>query len=313
VQTRLRIGTRGSPLALVQANMVIAALARAHGWSQEEAAARTEVVPIKTSGDRIQDRPLADIGGKGLFAKELEEALDERRIDCAVHSLKDMPGVLPPGLTIACHLVREDPRDAFVSSAAAGLGELPKGAVVGTSSVRRKAILLNKRPDLTIVGLRGNVETRLKKIAHGEAAATILALAGLRRLGVERHARHVFSTDEMLPAVAQGAIGVEVREDASTIPDLFAPANDIETDLTVTLERAFLAALDGSCRTPLAGFAQRQGGTIVLAGCVLSPDGRTRIDVARTARVETTKEAQIVGNDAGRELLARAGRNFFDV
>ncbi len=313
MQTRLRIGTRGSPLALVQTKMVIAALARTHGWSDGETDERVEIVAMKTSGDRVQDRPLADIGGKGLFAKELEEALQGGRIDCAVHSLKDMPGVLPPGLVIACHMPREDPRDAFVSATAADLSRLPKGGVVGTSSVRRKAMLLNIRPDLAIVGFRGNVDTRLRKLAAGEADATVLALAGLKRLGADTHVRHVFSAREMLPAVAQGAIGVEMREGAADVRELFAPVNHVETDLTVTLERAFLAALDGSCRTPLAGLAERRGDTIEFTGCVLTPDGRTRIDVSRAIPYSAAKASEAAGRDAGGELLGRAGRHFFDV
>ena len=314
MQTRLRIGTRGSLLALAQTHMVIAALARAHGWSADEAQARTEVVPIKTTGDRVQDRPLADIGGKGLFAKELEEALIAGTIDAAVHSLKDLPGLLPYGMILACHLPREDPRDVLVAKSAKSLNDLPPGAVVGTSSVRRKAMLLHARPDLKIVGFRGNVDTRLKKLASGEADATILALAGLKRLGVESHASHIFTTREMLPAVAQGAIGVEILESNTKMRDLFAPANDRETDIAVTLERAFLAVLDGSCRTPIAGLAERRDAhPLAFAGCVLSPDGSKRLDVTRQAAITTAAEATQVGEDAGRELAAKAGRAFFEV
>jgi hydroxymethylbilane synthase len=294
--------------------MVIAALARAHGWSADEAQARTEIVPIKTTGDRVQDRPLADIGGKGLFAKELEEALIAGTIDAAVHSLKDLPGLLPYGMILACHLPREDPRDVLVAKTAKSLNDLPPGAVVGTSSVRRKAMLLHARPDLKIVGFRGNVDTRLKKLANGEADATILALAGLKRLGAEAHASHIFATHEMLPAVAQGAIGVEILESNAKTRDLFAPANDRETDIAVTLERAFLAVLDGSCRTPIAGLAERRDArTIAFAGCVLSPDGRKRLDVTRQAAITTAAEAAQVGEDAARELAAKAGRAFFEV
>jgi hydroxymethylbilane synthase len=314
VQTRLRLGTRGSALALAQTNMVIAALARANGWSDDEAAARTEIVPIKTSGDRIQDRPLADIGGKGLFAKELEEALTAGAIDAAVHSLKDLPGFLPPGMIIACHLPREDPRDVLVAKAAKTLAGLPKSARVGTSSVRRRAMLLHARPDLEIVGFRGNVDTRLKKLANGEADATILALAGLKRLKMEAHASHIFTSHEMLPAVAQGAIGVEVLEANARLRSMFAPANHTETDIAVTLERAFLAVLDGSCRTPIAGLAERDTvGNIAFSGCVLTPDGRTRVDVARNAAIATASEAHDLGTDAGRELAVKAGRSFFEV
>ncbi len=314
MQSRLRIGTRGSALALTQTQLVIAALARAQGWSDAEADARTEIVAIKTTGDKVQDRSLADIGGKGLFAKEIEEGLLAGTIDCAVHSLKDMPGILPSGLVIACHLPREDPRDAFVSKVAANLSELPPGAVVGTSSVRRQAMLLNARPDLKLVAFRGNVDTRLSKLGAGAATATVLALAGLRRLGAEAHARHIFSTHEMLPAVAQGAIGIEAREDNTRLRDLISPANHRDSDFAVTLERAFLAALGGSCKTPIAGLAERHDpSTFHFTGCVLTPDGRTRIDVTRTASVANAKEAESVGLDAGRELLSRAGRSFFEV
>jgi hydroxymethylbilane synthase len=314
VQTRLRIGTRGSALALTQTRMVIAALAHAHGWSAEEAEARTEIVPIKTTGDRVQDRPLADIGGKGLFAKELEEALTAGTIDAAVHSLKDLPGLLPRGMILACHLKREDPRDALVARNARSLADLPRGARVGTGSVRRTAMLLHARPDINVVGFRGNVDTRLRKLANGEADATILALAGLKRLRAEAHASQIFTTQEMLPAVAQGAIGVEVLEADVRIRDLFAPANDRPTDIAVTLERAFLAILDGSCRTPIAGLAEHRNRTdIVFNGCVLTPDGRTRHNIARQAAITTAAEATQVGTDAGRELAAKAGRAFFEV
>lgn len=314
MQTRLRIGTRGSALALAQTRMVIEALGHAHRWSAEEAEARTEIVPIKTTGDKVQDRPLADIGGKGLFAKELEEALFAGEIDCAVHSLKDLPGRLPPRLILACHLPREDPRDVFVSAKAANLQSLPAGAVIGTSSVRRKAMLLNARPDLDIVGFRGNVDTRLKKIANGEADATILALAGLKRLGLAQRATHVFSSTEMLPAVAQGTIGVEILASNGTVRDLLAPADDTATNIAVSLERAFQAELDGSCRTPIAGLAEwTSASALAFTGCVLSPDGRTRLDVARDASPATADEAAAIGEDAGRDLAARAGRHFFEV
>ena len=314
MQTRLRIGTRGSPLALTQTNMVIAALARAHGISLDEAKSRVEVVPIKTSGDKIQDRPLADIGGKGLFAKELEEALFAGEIDAAVHSLKDLPGQLPPGFVLACHLPREDPRDVLVAKTAKSLADLPLGAVVGTSSVRRAAMLRHARPDLKLVGFRGNVDTRLKKLANGEADATVLALAGLKRLDAEQHVSHVFSAQEMLPAVAQGAIGVETLVVGRAARSLFEAANDRQTDIAVTLERAFLATLDGSCRTPIAGLAEwLDPRTIAFRGCVLTPDGSTRIDVTRTATSVTVAEATAIGQDAGRELAAKAGRSFFQV
>lgn len=313
MQSPLRIGTRGSKLALTQTGMVIAALAKAHGWSADEAAAKTEVVVIKTTGDRVQDRPLADIGGKGLFAKEIEEALIAGTIDCAVHSLKDLPAVMPKGLTLACHLEREDPRDAFVSIKAKSLSELPPNAAFGTSSVRRGAMLLNLRPDLNLVEFRGNVDTRLRKLEEGQAEATILALAGLKRLGLEAHATQVFSNDEMLPAVAQGAVGIELRMTDGKTRDLLMRANHRPTDLAVTYERAFQAALGGSCRTPIAGLATWLGPhTITFKGSVLSRDGKTRHDVARIETVTTAAQAEKSGDDAGRELLARAGRDFLD-
>ncbi len=315
MQSRLRIGTRGSKLALAQTEMVIAALARAHRWSADEAAARTEVVVIKTTGDKIQDRSLADIGGKGLFAKEIEDALFAGTIDCAVHSLKDLPAVMPDGLTVACMLPREDPRDAFVSRSAATLSTLPKGAIVGTSSVRRRAMLAHARPDLQLVEFRGNVDTRLRKLDDGIAQATVLALAGLKRLGIEANASHIFSNEEMLPAVAQGAIGIEIRGIDDKTRALIASANHRDTDLAVTLERAFQAALGGSCRTPIAGIATwRNAHTIDFNGCVLSPDGAKRVDVARaSAKVTTAQDAEAIGTDAGRELLSRAGPHFFTV
>lgn len=314
MQSRLRIGTRGSKLALTQTDMVIAALAKAHGWSADEANARTEIVPIKTSGDRIQDRPLADVGGKGLFAKELEEALFAGTIDAAVHSLKDLPGVLPEGLILACHLPREDPRDALVAKTVKTLADLPRNAVIGSSSVRRKAMLLNARPDLTVITFRGNVDTRLRKLADGEADATVLALAGLKRLGAEANANHVFSAKEMLPACAQGAIGVEIRETNTRVRDLFAAGNHRETDIAVSLERAFQAALDGSCRTPIAGLAEwRDARTLTFSGCVLSPDGRKRHDVTRTTSPTNADDAAKTGTEAGRELATKAGRSFFEV
>ena len=314
MQTTIRIGTRGSPLALVQTRAVIAALAHSHGWSADEAAARTSIVAIKTSGDRVQDRPLADIGGKGLFAKEIEEALIAGDIDCAVHSLKDMPTTLPSGLVIDCILPREDPRDAFISKSAESLMELPLGATIGTCSVRRQAQLLNARPDLKTVVLRGNVETRLARVDAGEIEATILALAGLKRLNKANAARHIFSTTEMLPAVAQGAIGVETRLNDIQTNALLQSINHTLSALAVTLERAFQAVLDGSCKTPIAGLAEWSApGQITFRGCALSPDGKERFDVARAATLTDFKQAMAIGCSAGEELLSRAGRQFFQI
>lgn len=311
MQTRLRIGTRGSALALAQTHAFIAALAKAHGWSDPKA--QTEIVVIKTTGDKIQDRSLADLGGKGLFAKEIEDALIGHTIDCAVHSLKDMPEALPPGLIIAGHLPREDPRDALISLKAASLAELPQGAVIGSSSVRRQAMLLNKRPDLKMVLFRGNVDTRLRKVAEGQVDATILAIAGLKRLGLDGNARHVFSVEEMLPAAAQGAIGIELRTDDSRTRALVEAIDHRETALTVAVERAFLATLDGSCRTPIGALAERNGTSIKFTGCVLSLDGKIRHDVARNTAIANVAEAAALGRDAGQDLLARAGRSLFTV
>jgi hydroxymethylbilane synthase len=314
VQTPIRIGTRGSPLALAQTHTVIATLARAHGWTQEQAAARTSIVVIKTSGDKIQDRPLADLGGKGLFAKEIEEALLANTIDCAVHSLKDMPTLLPDGLVLDCVLEREDPRDALIARAGKTLADLPQGAIVGTSSVRRQALLLNARPDLKIVMLRGNVETRLNRVLSGDMDATLLAIAGLIRLGKAHAASSIFSETELLPAVAQGTIGIEMRTADHDLRKLFAAINHVTTDLCVTLEREFLTVLDGSCKTPIAGLATRDGNAnMTFKGSALSPDGKRRFDVTRNSVVETRQQAQAMGRDAGNDLLARAGRNFFQV
>jgi hydroxymethylbilane synthase len=294
--------------------MVIAALAGVMNWSADEAAIRTTIVPIKTSGDRIQDRPLADLGGMGLFAKELEEALLRNEIDCAVHSLKDMPTALPPGLILDCVLPREDPRDALIATAGESLEDLPKKARFGTSSVRRQAMLLNRRPDLRIVPLRGNVETRLSKVTAGDMEATVLAIAGLNRLGKQASARAILDISEMLPAVAQGAIGIECRGQDRRLVEALERINHAETHLAVTLEREFLTVLDGSCKTPIGGYARRNGDTKMrFEGCALSPDGKIRFDVQREEIARTPDEARAIGRSAGEELLARAGRNFFQV
>ena len=233
----------------------------AHGLAPEQC----ELVIIKTTGDRITDRPLIEAGGKGLFTKELEEALFAGDIDLAVHSMKDMPAILPQGLAISAILEREDPRDAFVSLKYASLDALPAGAVIGTSSPRRQAQVLRARPDLRVVGFRGNVETRLRKLEEGVADATFLACAGLNRLGLSQHITAAMPTDVMLPAVAQGAIGIEIRADDDATAQLIAPLNDAATALCVTAERAYLAQLEGSCRTPIAGYAELNGGSLAHA------------------------------------------------
>jgi hydroxymethylbilane synthase len=301
---KIRIGTRGSPLALAQARQVAARLSTAHGLSD----AQTEIVIIKTTGDRITDRPLIEAGGKGLFTKELEEALLAGGIDLAVHSMKDMPALLPPGLTISAILEREDPRDAFVSLKYPSLGALPAGAVVGTSSPRRKAQVLRARPDLEVVDFRGNVETRLRKLEEGVADATFLACAGLNRLGLSQHITEAMSTETMLPAVAQGAIGVEIRAGDEETAGLLAPLNDAVTALRVTTERAYLAQLEGSCRTPIAGYAELRDGTLHMRGEILTSDGRNAYATSQSSRPEA---AVRLGEEAAQELLTRAGPTFF--
>ena len=301
----LRIGTRGSPLALVQARMVRAHLAAAHSVSEDD----IELVIIRTSGDAIQDRPLAEVGGKGLFTKEIEEALLSSRIDLAVHSGKDMPTFSQPGLMLTACLEREDPRDVFISPKAASLADLPQGATLGTASLRRQAIAKRARPDLNVVSFRGNVETRLRKLAEGEVDATLLALAGMNRLGLTQHATHVMSIDEFLPAVAQGAIGIEARESDTRTRDMLTRINHADTFTAVACERAFLAELDGSCKTPIGGHATLEGNALHFRGLIARPDGAAAHDVAGSGN---RKDAVAIGTEAGRELKARAGAGFFD-
>jgi hydroxymethylbilane synthase len=301
----VKIGTRGSPLALVQARMVRAHLMVAHGRPETD----FEICVIKTSGDLIQDRPLSEVGGKGLFTKEIETALVAREIDLAVHSMKDVATRLPDGLTIATILKREDPRDAFISSAAPNLRALPVGAVIGTSSLRRQAQVLNARPDLRVVQFRGNVDTRLKKLADGVAHATYLAMAGLNRLGLSGHVTSAVELTDMLPAVAQGAVGVEIRADDEVTAMLLAPLDHQPSHLTVTCERAFLTKLDGSCRTPIAGHAKLDAANrLTFHGEILTPDGVIR---HATSRQGDARDAIRMGADAGQELLSRAGAGFF--
>jgi len=302
----LRLGTRGSTLALAQAEQVKARLAAAWPALAEQGAVAVEI--IRTSGDRIQDRPLAEAGGKGLFTKEIEEALLAGAIDLAVHSMKDLPTVVPDGLEIACLLPREDPRDALIAGVTS-LAALPQGAVVGTSSLRRKAQLLARRRDLKVVDFRGNVDTRLRKVERGEVQATLLALAGLKRLGLDGKASAVLATEEMLPAVAQGAIGIEIRIGDSRVRDLLAPLNHAPTVRSVTAERALLAVLDGSCRTPIAALAVgRTFGRLRLDALIAKTDGS---QVLRTAREGPEADAAAMGRDAGEELRAEGGASFF--
>jgi len=302
----LRIGSRGSPLALAQAEMVRARLAAAWPELADRHAIAIEV--IRTTGDRITDRPLAEAGGKGLFTKEIEEALLAGRVDLAVHSMKDLPTVIPDGLAVPCLLQREDPRDALIGKVAR-IADLPNGAVVGTSSLRRKAQLLARRRDLQIRDFRGNVDTRLRKLEHGDVQATILALAGLRRLGLEQRAAAILDPGELLPAVAQGAIGVEIRADDERMRDFLAPLHHTATGVAVAAERGVLEALDGSCRTPIAALASaRTFGRLRLDALVARPDGSK---VIRTAREGPEADAAEMGRDAGEELRRDAGPGFF--
>lgn len=296
---KIRIGTRGSPLALAQAHEVRARLATAHGLDEAD----ISITIIKTTGDQVLDRPLAEIGGKGLFTKEIEEALLSNDIDVAVHSMKDMQTALPDGLMIGAVLPREDVRDAFISLRHQSLAELPSGAVVGTSSLRRQAQLLFTRPDLTVVGFRGNVQTRLRKLQDGVAEATFLAVAGLKRLGMEDRITAPVPIEQMLPAVAQGAIALEIRSGDTASADMIAPLNDASAALAVTAERAFLSRLEGSCRTPIAGYAHLSDGLLMFRGQVLSPDGAKGYDVARHGAPE---HAHDVGLEAADDVLSKA-------
>ncbi|MTJ81993.1 MAG: hydroxymethylbilane synthase [Telmatospirillum sp.] len=304
----LRIGTRGSPLALAQAHEVRARLAAAHPDLAIPGA--IEIVVIKTTGDMVLDRTLASIGGKGLFTKEIDEAQLESRIDIAVHSMKDVPTVLPPGLDLPCVLEREDTRDAFLCLRAARLADLPAGAVVGTASLRRGAQILYRRPDLRVEPLRGNVQTRLRKLEEGVVDATLLAMAGLRRLGLADRATSALETAEMLPAVAQGAIGVTCRSGDEAAHRRLAPLNHAPSHLRVRAERAFLAVLDGSCRTPIGGLAEIGGNTMTFRGLVIRPDG-SEAHALRLSGPAAAPEA--LGRAAGEDLLGRCGPGFFTV
>jgi len=296
----LRIGTRGSPLALAQAHEVQALLA----------VRATEIVVIKTTGDTVLDRPLADIGGKGLFTKEIDEALLDGRVDFAVHSMKDLETWLPDGIVLTAVLEREDVRDVFISERADSLDSLPAGRVVGTSSLRRQAQILARRPDLRVEAFRGNVQTRMRKLKAGDADATLLALAGLRRLGLDEVATEILGPDVLLPAVAQGAIGMTCRGDDDRVRETLAVLNHQRTWDRITAERAMLAALDGSCRTPIGGLAEiGAGGALTLRGLVAKADGSEIIETTRTGPVA---DAEALGRDAGQELRHRAGPGFFE-
>ena len=304
-QPILRIGTRASQLALVQTDHVCAALRRAHPDLAAPGAIAVE--KIQTTGDRVTDRALAEIGGKGLFAKEIEAALIDGRIDLAVHSMKDVETRLPEGLEITCMPAREAPWDMLVADGARSIAELPRGAVVGTASLRRRAQLLARRPDLEIVLLRGNVPTRLDKLRRGDVTATILAQAGLHRLGIHDAPATVIPAAEMLPAVGQGAVGIEHRAGDDRVRDLLRPLNHGDTFLRVTAERAMLATLDGSCRTPIAGLAERDGATLRLTGLIARPDGSA---VYRAVAAGPADAPEALGRAVGEDLLAQAGPGF---
>jgi hydroxymethylbilane synthase len=300
-QAVVRIGTRGSPPALWQADEARARLGTAFPELAEPGA--VEIVAIHTTADRITDRPLADIGGKGLFTKEIDEALLENRVDLAVHSIKDVPTWLPPGIVMPCVLEREQPWDVLITHGSPSrLADLPPGAVVGTASLRRQAQILNRRPDLKVATFRGNVHTRLAKLVRGEADATVLALAGLKRLGLE-NVGTVLPAAEMLPAVGQGAIGITCRTGNETTRLRLAAIDHPPSRARVTAERAFLAVLDGSCRTPIAALAEIEGDDLKFRGLAARPDGRDLISVERRGGIT---EAATLGRDAGIDLRSRA-------
>jgi len=301
----MKIGTRSSQLALIQAALVRQALIRAHGLSLEQ----IEIVPMSTKGDRITDRPLAQIGGKGLFTQEIEQALLEDRIDIAVHSTKDIPTLLPEGLQLGCFLPRDDPRDVFVGRVQdMRLATLAHGASVGTSSLRRQAFIRHYRPDLTIMPLRGNVETRLAKLQQGQMQGTFLSLAGLKRLRCEAVISEILSPDRMLPAPGQGAIAIESRLDDARIATLLEPIGCPITATALACERSFLSALDGSCRTPLGGLAQVIAADVRFVGAIASIDGSI---YHRVEMVGERHEAAQIGCAAAEKLRRDAGADFF--
>ncbi|MDE2444923.1 MAG: hydroxymethylbilane synthase [Alphaproteobacteria bacterium] len=300
ITPKIRIGTRGSPLALAQAHETRDRLMAAHGLDLDA----FEIIPFTTTGDAIRDRPLSEIGGKGLFTKELEEALFAGAIDLAVHSMKDLPAKPPAGLDIAAMLPREDARDAFISLISDTLVALPEGAILGSSSVRRTAQALRLRPDLATAPFRGNVQTRLKKLQDGVANATFLAVAGLRRLKLANKITRIMSMDEMLPSVAQGAIGIQINTRDEVSRRLLAPINHVATKTAVLCERGFMATLDGSCRTPIAGHAFIENGRLKFRGEALTLDGRHIFSAMREGGLN---DGVKMGVDAGEEVKARGG------
>ncbi|MEO0342663.1 MAG: hydroxymethylbilane synthase [Pseudomonadota bacterium] len=300
----VRIGTRGSPLALAQAHETRARLMAAHDMPEDA----FEIVVIKTTGDAVLDRPLGEIGGKGLFTKEIEDAMLDGSIHLAVHSMKDMPVDQPEGLVLDCFLPREDVRDAFVSHNFGSIADLPKGAKLGSSSLRRRAQILNRRPDLEVVEFRGNVQTRMRKLEDGVADATFLAMAGLNRLGMAHHAKCAIEVNELLPAVAQGAIGIERRIDDKRIADMLAAINHADTMTRLTVERSYLRALDGSCQTPIAGLAILEDDQVMLRGEILRPDGSEAVQGKMSGPASQGAE---IGQKLAEDLLGKSGGGFF--
>ena len=296
--SKLKLGTRGSPLALAQAHEARDRLVGANGWEHDA----VEIVVIRTTGDAIQDRALAEAGGKGLFTKELDTALLDQAIDLAIHSAKDLPTLIPEGIAIVGFLPREDVRDVLIAPGAGSIEGLPSGALVGSASLRRQAQLRRLRPDLRVELLRGNVQTRLGKVASGAFSATLLALAGLKRLGLEHHATSVLSVEQFLPAVGQGAIAVAMRSGDTAGQALIAPILHAETGAALACERSFLQLLDGSCRTPIAGYARRHEGLLEFHGMVLAADGSEAVETFASG---TEADAVRLGDEAARDLLGR--------
>lgn len=306
---KFRIGTRGSPLALAQAHEVRDRLIAAHPDLAEPGA--VEISIIKTMGDQILDRPLAEVGGKGLFTKEIDEAMIDGRIDLAVHSMKDVATSLPQGIDLPCILEREDPRDAFMCLKAKSFADLPEGSVVGTAGLRRAAQVLNAYPHLRVESLRGNVQTRMKKLQDGVIDATMLAMAGLNRLGLTHHAAAALEPEDMLPAIGQGAIGITCRQGDSAAEKALLPLIHAKTTARVICERSFLAVLDGSCKTPIAGLADvmDDGQGLRFRGKIIRPDGSETLDVEMTG---TVHEAAALGRRAGEDIRSRAGADFLE-
>jgi hydroxymethylbilane synthase len=301
----LRLGTRGSALALAQANLVARLLCEAHGWGED----RVAIQVITTSGDRLKEAPLSEAGGKGLFSREIEAALTAGEIDLGVHSSKDLSTVLPEGLILPVFLEREDVRDAFVSRIARSIDDLPKGARLGSSSIRRAAQMLRHRPDLVVVPFRGNVDTRLRKLDEGVADATLLAVAGLNRLGRQDAITQYLDPKRFPPAPAQGAIGIEIRESDRKTAELVAPLNHLPTQIAVTAERALLKVIDGSCRTPIGAYTELSDTVLVLTGQLLSPDGAEAFTATESGSPD---EAEAIGRRLGETLLALAGPAFLE-